>query len=77
MFHVIVALKRCLAWLRGGQLVWLEDRDGDQCLRTAYRWPDGLLRARRHKYLEDTRCILLENGTVMGYPAYVAKWHKF
>lgn len=77
MFHVWIALLRLVTWLKHGQLVWLEDTDGQRCLRTAYRWPDGLLRANRHKGRIDSSCILLSDGSVPYHVNYVKCWHRF
>lgn len=63
-------MKKLIALITGGKLVWLEDFDGEVTKSIAYKTGFGKLKAKR---MPGSLSILLPDGSVQK-PNYVKRW---
>lgn len=63
-------MRKIIAWLTGGKVVWLQDFDGDTHKRIAYKSGFGTMKARR---MLGVTAILHADGSVSS-PSYVHRW---
>ena len=71
-------LLRFHAWLRGGEIVWLEDNCGKEYVSIAVRNKFGKLTCPVYPLANVGNCVLLENGRVdpNSESAYIKRWTK-
>ena len=66
-------MKRLIAWLFGGKLVYLKDHDGSFCTSIAYPNPFGGMQAKRWwPHNIGDKVVLLPDGTCRH--SYVEAW---
>ena len=63
--------KKIWAYLTGGEVVWLEDFDGELTRTIAYRIGKGKMQATRMIFV---RKATLESDGSVSFPSYVKKW---
>ena len=63
--------KKIWAFLTGGEVIWLEDFDGELTKTIAYRIGKGKMQATRMAFV---RKATLEPDGSVSFPSYVEKW---
>lgn len=69
---------RLFAWLRGGEVVWLEDNNGRVYVSIARRDRYGKLVCPVYWATNVGHCVLLEGGVVdpNSYSFYIKRWTR-